>query len=150
MDTNGREENLTGNRKGMLKIKIILFLGILVASVGSFRGAEPSGGTRVKMLTEEDNGAAVTLTLNSRLMIRLPTQPGTGFSWSPKTVSSVLRLVKSYEETPAQMLPGGIETKVFVFTPVAAGTDQLELDYRRPWEHGGAPAKVFRVTATVR
>ena len=133
----------------MLKTKIILWSGMLVASLSALRAAEPGISAPVKILTQKDNGAAVTLTLKSRLMIRLPTQPGTGFSWTPKAASSLLRLVKTYEETPPHMLPGGIETKVFVFTPVASGTDQLELDYRRPWEHGGPPAKVFRLSATV-
>ena len=133
----------------MLKPKIILSLGMIVASVSALRAAEPGTPALVKVLTQKDNGAAVTLTLKSRLMIRLPAQSGTGFSWTPKASSSLLRLVKSYEKASAHMLPGGIATEVFVFTPVASGTDQLELDYRRPWEHGVAPAKVFRFTATV-
>jgi len=134
----------------MLKRKAILWLAMLVASVSALRAAEPGGSASVKVLTQKDNGAVVTLTLKSRLMIRLPTQPGTGFSWTPKAASSLLRLVKTYEEVPAHVLPGGIETKVFVFRPAASGTDQLELDYRRPWEHGVPPAKVFRFTATVK
>jgi inhibitor of cysteine peptidase len=133
----------------MFNTKIILGLGIAVVSVSALRAAEPGGHPPVRILTQKDNGAAVTVALKSRLMIRLPTQPGTGFSWTPKAASSLLRLVKSYEEAPTRMLPGGTETKVFVFMPVVTGTDQLELDYRRPWEHGGAPAKVFRFTATV-
>ena len=133
----------------MLKTKIILCLGMVVASVSALRAAEPGGSPVVKILTQKDNGAAVTLTLKSRLMVRLPTQPGTGFSWTLKAASALLRLIKSYEDAPTRMLPGGTETKVFVFMPVVSGTDQLELDYRRPWEHGGAPAKVFRFTATV-
>ena len=122
---------------------------MVVASVSALRAVEPGTPAVVKILTQKDNGAAVTLTLKSRLMIRLPTQPGTGFSWTPNAASSLLRLVKSYEEAPARMLPGGTESKVFVFMPVVLGTDQIELDYRRPWEHGVAPAKVFRFTATV-
>ena len=133
----------------MLKPKIILWLGMVVASVSALRAAEPGTPALVKVLTQKDNGTAVTLTLKSRLMIRLPAQSGTGFSWTPKASSSLLRLVKSYEKASAHMLPGGIAPEVFVFTPVASGTDQLELDYRRPWEHGVTPAKVLRFTATV-
>ena len=133
----------------MLSKRIILCLGIVVSSVSGLRAAEPSRPALLKVLTQKDNGAAVTLTLKSRLMIQLPTQPGTGFSWAPKSTSSLLRLAKSYEKTSAHMLPGGTETAVFVFTPVTSGTDQLELDYRRPWEHGVTPATVFRFTVTV-
>jgi predicted secreted protein len=99
----------------MLKPKIILWLGMVVASVSALRAAEPGTPALVKVLTQKDNGAAVTLTLKSRLMIRLPAQSGTGFSWTPKASSSLLRLVKSYEKASAHMLPGGIATEVFRF-----------------------------------
>jgi inhibitor of cysteine peptidase len=137
------------NLPGMLNMKTILCVGMVVASVSVLAVAEPAKPALVKTLTQKDNGAAVALTLQGRVMVRLPTQPGTGYSWAPKAASSLLRLVKSYVETPTYLLPGGTETQVFVFSPVASGTDEIELDYRRPWEHGGAPAQVFRFTATV-
>jgi hypothetical protein len=59
----------------------------------------------VKTLTQKDNGAVVTLTLKSRLMIRLPTQAGTRFSWTPKAASSLPQLVKGYEESAAICCP---------------------------------------------
>jgi inhibitor of cysteine peptidase len=128
---------------------MILWVGMVVASVNTLTAAEPATPALVKTLTETDNGASVALTSKSRLMVRLAVQAGTGYSWTPKSASSLLRLVKSYVETPTHGLPGGTETQVFVFTPIASGTDELEIDYRRPWEHGGAPAQVFRFTATV-
>jgi inhibitor of cysteine peptidase len=133
----------------LLTMKRILLLGLAVASVSTLIARRPPKPALVKTLTETDNGAAVTLTLKSRLTVRLPAQTGTGYSWTPKAGSSLLHLVKSYMQTPAHMLPGRTETQIFVFTPSAAGTDELELDYRRPWEKGVAPAKVFRFTATV-
>jgi inhibitor of cysteine peptidase len=133
----------------MLNTKMILWVGMVVASVNTLTAAEPATPALVKTLTETDNGASVALTSKSRLTVRLPTQAGTGYSWTPKSASSLLRLVKSYVEISAHGLPGGTETQVFVFTPVASGTDELEIDYLRPWEHGGAPAQVFRFTATV-
>ena len=133
----------------MVNMKMMLCLGMVVVSVSALTAADPGMPALVKTIKEADNGAAMTLTLKSRLMVRLPTQPGTGYSWTPRAASSLLRLAKSYHETPAHRLPGGVETQVFVFRPVASGTDEIELDYRRPWEHGGAPAKVFRFTATV-
>ena len=133
----------------MLNTKMILWVGMVVASVNALIAAEPATPTLVQTLTETDNGASVALTSKSGLTVRLPVQAGTGYSWTPKSAGSLLRLVKSYVETPIHMLPGGKETQVFEFTAVASGTAELELDYRRPWEHGGAPAKVFRFTATV-
>jgi inhibitor of cysteine peptidase len=124
-------------------------VGMVVASLSVLNAGESAKPALVKNLTETDNGAAIVLTLKSRLTVRLPAQPGTGYSWSPRAASSLLRLVKGHMESLAHMLPGGTETQVFVFTPVTSGTDELELYYRRPWEHGVAPAKVFRFTATV-
>lgn len=124
-------------------------VGMVIASLNTLLAGEPAKPALVKTLTETDNGAAVTLTLKSRLTVRLPARPGTGYSWTLKAGSSLLRLVKSYMQAPAHLLPGGTETQAFVFTPSAAGTDELKLEYRRPWEKGVAPAKVFRFTATV-
>jgi predicted secreted protein len=133
----------------MLNTKMILWVGMVVASVNALTAAESATPVLVKTLTETDNGASVALTSKSRLMVRLLVQAGTGYSWTPKSARSLLRLVKSYVETPIHMLPGGTETQVFEFTAVASGRDELELDYRQPWDHGGAPAQVFRFTATV-
>ena len=124
-------------------------MGMVVATLSTLNAGEPAKPALVKALTETDNGAAIVLTLKSRLTVRLAAQAGTGYSWFPRAASSLLRLVKGHMESLAHMLPGGTETQVFVFTPVTSGTDELELYYRRPWEHGVAPAKVFRFTATV-
>jgi inhibitor of cysteine peptidase len=133
----------------MLNMKRILLVGMVVATLSTLNAGEPAKPALVKALTETDNGAAIVLTLKSRLTVRLAAQAGTGYSWFPRAASSLLRLVKGHMESLAHMLPGGTETQVFVFTPVTSGTDELELYYRRPWEHGVAPAKVFRFTATV-
>jgi inhibitor of cysteine peptidase len=127
----------------------ILLVGMIVASVSSLLAGEPAKPALVRTLTQADNGAAVALTLKSRLSVQLPAQPGTGYSWTLKAGSSLLRLVKSYRQPPAHTLPGSTETQVFVFTPDASGTDELKLEYRRPWEKGIAPAKIFRFTVTV-
>jgi inhibitor of cysteine peptidase len=130
-------------------MRIILLVGMLVTNLGTLLAAEPVKPAPVRTLTQRDNGAQIVLTSKTRLIVRLPAQPGTGYSWALQAGSSLLRLVKSYVQTSGHPLPGGTETQVFVFTPVASGTDELELDYRRPWEKGVATAKVFRFTATV-
>lgn len=137
------------NVRDLLNMKTMLCVGMVIVSMSALIAGQPVTPAPARTLRETDNGAVVVLTSKGRLMVRLPTQPGTGYAWTPKAASSLLRLVKSYHETPARMLPGGVETQVFVFTPMTSGTDEIELDYRRAWEHGGAPAKVFRFTATV-
>ena len=132
-----------------LNTKLILYLGIVVTCVSQLTAETPAVPAPAKTLTQKDNGAAVVLSRKSRLIIRLPTQPGTGYSWTPKGGSSLLRLVKSYVEPPTHLLPGGTETQVYVFTPIASGTDELELGYRRSWEHEQPPARMVRFTVTV-
>jgi inhibitor of cysteine peptidase len=130
-------------------MKTMLFVGLLIGMASVLSAAEPSTPALEKILRDADNGAVIVLTSKSRLMIRLHTQSGTGYTWTPKSTSTLLRLAKSYVESPAHPMPGGTETQVFLFTPIAKGTDEIELEYRRPWEHGGPPAKKFRFTANV-
>jgi hypothetical protein len=67
----------------MLNMKRILLVGMAVASLSALNAGESAKPALVKNLTETDNGAAIVLTLKSRLTVRLPAQPGTGYSWSP-------------------------------------------------------------------
>jgi inhibitor of cysteine peptidase len=45
---------------------------------------------------------------------------------------------------------GGKTTQVFAFKAAAAGTSNLELHYKRPFEKDKEPAKTFKVTVEVK
>jgi len=102
------------------------------------------------VLTESENGKTVQLPLGGQLVVRLPAQLGTGFSWAVVSrKGGALRVTEQRTESAGQLRPGGSEEQVFVFAPQASGSEDVELAYRRPWEQNQPPARTFRFSATV-
>jgi inhibitor of cysteine peptidase len=102
------------------------------------------------VLTETQNGKTVHLPIRGQLVVRLPAQLGTGFSWAVVSrKGDALRLTQQRTESAGQLRPGGSEEQVFVFAPQARGSEEVELAYRRPWEKDQPPARIFRFSATV-
>lgn len=101
-------------------------------------------------LTESENGKTVQLPLGGQLIVRLPAQLGTGFSWAVvRRKGDILRLTQQRTESAGQLRPGSPEEQVFVFEPQASGSEEIELAYRRPWEQNQPPARIFRFSAIV-
>lgn len=97
-------------------------------------------------LSEAQDGSTVQLPHNSSLVVRLPAQLGTGFSWAVmKQNGHAVRLSKDYVETGHDSLPGGKEAQVFVFAPIGAGAEDIELAYRQPWLQNQPPARTFHI-----
>lgn len=102
------------------------------------------------VLTESANGKAVQLPHGIQLVVRLPAQLGTGFSWAVvQHKGDALRLTEQHTERATQMRPGGAEEQVFVFAPQTSGSEEVEFAYRRPWEKDQPPARIFRFSVTV-
>lgn len=99
------------------------------------------------VLSEAESGTAVTLSRDQSLEIRLATQSGTGFSWGAVALGGMRLWGIDVEEDATQ--PGGTETQVFRFQPVAAGSGEIVLDYRQPWVRDQPPERTFTVTVTV-
>jgi len=106
--------------------------------------------SKTLVLTESENGKTVQLPLGGQLVVRLPAQLGTGFSWAVVSrKGDALRVTEQRTESAGQLRPGGSEEQVFVFAPQASGSEDVELAYRRPWEQNQPPARTFRFSATV-
>ena len=102
------------------------------------------------VLTESENERTVQLPINGQLIVRLPAQLGTGFSWAVvRRNGNVLRLMQQRTESTGQLRPGGAEAQVFVFAPQASGSEDVELAYRRVWEQDRPPARIFRFSGIV-
>jgi inhibitor of cysteine peptidase len=83
-------------------------------------------------VTETDR--SVTLPQGTRLIVRLPIQPGTGFHWRVVTVDPA----RLHQDSPSRFeprgndpLPGGVEDHVFEFQTLAPGETTLGLCYER-------------------
>jgi inhibitor of cysteine peptidase len=102
-------------------------------------------------ITTDDNGKDITLPKNGRLLVRLPGNPSTGYSWVLSGDPSPLVLVTTDYQRGSQRtgMMGAPQTQQLRFTTNGSGTASLHLAYRRPWEKEVAPAKTFSVTVQV-
>ena len=131
---------------------LLLFSLMLVAQPPQSPGAPQKSASSVVILTDEDNGKEIDLPAGDTLMLRLKSNPSTGYSWAIKGDPSPLRLVKSSTKKNAQTghAVGAPVTQEFRLTAVSAGMASLTLEYRRPWEYNVAPAKTFKVKVNAR
>jgi predicted secreted protein len=128
-----------------------LATGTLLTIVGSLsvmpaRSAEAAPVT----VTENQNGGTVELPKNQTLIVRLPAQLGTGFSWSVVgTEGAPVRLSSTRTEHRDVSMPGSAETQVFVFEPTTPGSAKIELGYRQPWIKDRPPARNFTLHVVI-
>jgi inhibitor of cysteine peptidase len=104
------------------------------------------------VVTEDQSGSVIEIAQDQQVEIRLPVQMGTGYSWELlRPPTAPLRLIRSENRSaPGGSVPGGPATQLFVFVAVSAGSGELELGYRRPWETTTAPARTFSLRVVVR
>ncbi len=106
------------------------------------------------VLTDQDNGRTLTLKPGQVLVIHLPANPTTGYTWMLAEVDdTVLQAAGEAGYTPApgsQEQVGSGGTAAWRFVAVGTGTTTLKLVYARPWEKPPKPVQTFTVTVTVK
>lgn len=119
-------------------VATVLLAACGAASVGAVRTCTITVGMTA-------NGSVRTLHRGDRLVVRLPSNPSTGYAW---TISSagrpVLRLLsRSFLAPEDGQRVGAPGVAVFRFRAAAAGRTTLRLAYARSWETGAKPARTF-------
>jgi inhibitor of cysteine peptidase len=97
-------------------------------------------------IDESQNQREVPAKTGDHIELSLPENPTTGYRWELKADGSpVCRPERdsSYQPPEGGVGRGGVRT--WAFAVVAAGTAGIELQYRRSFEAGAAPAKTFSV-----
>lgn len=116
------------------------------ALVLALRLAVAAGGEQLT-LTESDDGRTVETTVGSVLTIRLPSAPGSGYSWLVEHIDKRrAKELGSSEFEPTgkrERALGGPAHQVFRFAARQAGRSKLVLHYRRPWEKKVPPLRTF-------
>jgi inhibitor of cysteine peptidase len=127
---------ITEGKRPMTRVSIVAALALLLFS----------------LITDEDNGKDIDLPAGDTLVLRLKSNPSTGYNWAIKGDPLPLRLVKSSTKKNAQTghAVGAPVTQEFRLAAVSAGMASLTLEYRRPWEYNVAPAKTFKVKVNAR
>jgi inhibitor of cysteine peptidase len=133
-----------------IRFILVLLLAVsMTAALNSFGQPPQTSQTKPTItLTEKDTGATLQMRVGQTLLIQLPANPTTGYTWTVN--GSVAPLTKSgktnYAANSSAMGAGG--TQSLTFYAENTGTATITLDYRRPWEND-PPAKTFTVTFTV-
>lgn len=101
-------------------------------------------------VTDANSGESVALARNQQLVVRLPSNPTTGYRWALAQQSTPMLEPEGapiYEKGAGAAGAGGTET--WRFAPTQAGEGTLRLEYRRLWEADAAPARVVSFKVTV-
>ena len=98
-----------------------------------------------------DSGGTASLVTYQPLVVRLPTNPSTGYVWSYAVAGDdVLRLDTVTGEAPAPDGMVGVPgLEVWSFRAQGTGTAVLTFVYARPWEKNALPAKTFTLRVEV-
>jgi inhibitor of cysteine peptidase len=125
---------------------------VTVAACSMFQGS-PKPPPEPVTVSADQSGTSVALASGQDLVVRLPSNPTTGYRWiyvEPK--DAVLRVdgPSSYEAQSAGGAAGAGGTEIWKLAPLKPGQQQLRFEYRRPWEQDVAPSRVATYTVTVK
>lgn len=124
-------------------LRIISFAALLLCMACSGRQPQPL------TLTDADTAEIVSLARNQELVLRLSSNPSTGYSWQATKVPAMLRQVgeAAYAQDAAKPGMTGVGgTEEWRFKAAARGTGILELSYQRPWEKGPAKKRLYNIS----
>ena len=106
------------------------------------------------VLTEADAGATLTVPMGARIVVRLPANPSTGYTWAEAVAPGpALRAIgePAFETSDAGGRVGAPGTQVFRYEVAGPGRARVALANARPWEPADTPAAgTFDVTVVAR
>jgi inhibitor of cysteine peptidase len=113
--------------------------------------AAPTPSDVAVRITQEQDRQTVNVALGQRFAIELVGVPTAGYVWAPaQTPAFITRAGEaSGNTTQAQSQPGftgGNHWEVTMFTATAAGSGEIVMEQRRPWETNEPANATFRVT----
>jgi inhibitor of cysteine peptidase len=99
-------------------------------------------------LTEQDNGAEITVRKAEEIIIALPENPTTGYRWSVEASGDALAL-DSADYAPATTAVGAGGKRTMRFIAQRPGTSTIHAQLRRSWEDPKAAINAYTVTIAV-
>jgi inhibitor of cysteine peptidase len=150
-----REGSTMNNR--VYNLVLVLFSTIILLSGCSSSAALDSKAVSVEisqdnMNSQTDIRKSVEVNIIQSLVVSLPANPSTGFSWTEAKVSdtSVITQSDRKEVAAASGMPGASGTTIWTFKPAKAGQTTITMDYSRPWEGGEKGVKTFTLSVVVK
>ncbi len=97
-------------------------------------------------VNDSDNNKEVSVNSGDILVVRLATNPATGYSWQlAGNSSNQLKLLGSSIEKPTESKPGSTAYQVLRFQVKSAGSSLLELQYKPQRLNNSLPEKSYRL-----
>ena len=137
-------------------LTIIVAVLLLGGDAGARQAAgasnQPQSANASVTLSDKDNHGTVDLTTGELLIVKLPSNPSTGYAWTVNGDPAHLKLIKHFDlrSTEGSGMVGAPQTSVFELKATSAGAATLTLLYRRSWEYNVPPAKIITVSVKVR
>ena len=130
--------------------RLLVLLGVTLLLTGCLPPSLFPSEMPVTVSLADSSGEAALLP-GQPLVVRLPSNPSTGYSWSYKVVGDdVLRLDSVSGVTAAKDgMVGAPGETAWTFRAQGKGIAELNYVYARSWEKSAAPAKTFRLTVVV-
>lgn len=132
------------------------FLAMAMAGALALSFAGGCVGPKEFQLDASKNGSSLNAEVGDSITLELEGNPTTGFLWvfaAPYDEEILIMTGESYskpdEGKDGAKRMGAPTTKTMTFKAVGPGRTGLKLEYRRPWEKGIAPAKVFECLVSV-
>ena len=136
------------------KLQNVLALSVVTAVAVSVTTTPASAQTadagKVVTVTDRDNNETIDLNTGDTLVLRLTSNPSTGYSWRITQNNDALLAPQGQPAyvPAASGLIGAQGTQVFTFTAAATGGDALTLSYQRP-NSGSQDANTFHLRAVI-
>jgi inhibitor of cysteine peptidase len=133
---------------GFICVCMAFFLGLTATA----QDKDKDKDAKTQTLTEKENGSKVKLAKGEIMTIKLEGVPTAGYVWNiAKNNADQLAPQGKPEVTPAKKgVLGGKAVTTFRFKAESAGSSELELHYKRPFEKGKEPAKTFKITVEIK
>lgn len=101
------------------------------------------------MLTPADNGKTITVSPGSRIVVGLPENPTTGYSWTVDGLDPEVRLVSSEYVEGKDVQIGGSGTRTLVFEARGSGSHHIRLKRWRHWEGDASVRERYQVGVNI-
>jgi inhibitor of cysteine peptidase len=118
----------------------------LLLSLALLGACAQKPGTSVTLHQKQQSQCPLTLHSGQQLILRMPSNPTTGFRWIIRdSAASVLHSLgpEVYSNPEDAGLVGSAGVSTWRFEARQAGEGRLHLSYERPWEVGVVPAQRF-------
>ena len=128
-------------------------LSLLTAAVSGMVLCACASGPSCTELAETDSGKTLTMEPGDRFSVTLKSNPTTGFQWSfaaPYDERVLVLCGDTYINPSESLAVGAPGQQKLTFEAAGPGKTGVRLAYRRPWEKGAAPAKVFHLLVFVK